>query len=231
MMAPVRIFVACVALLVACGGAQVDRGKRPTVVLGLARDSHTGEPVALATIELRGPIMRSTATSNSGTYTFDNLIPGTYSLKGMYAGQSIDITKILVREGESTYVDLTFTLGDPDPHPIVYGDHASDITRYRPQDIAPSASTIEGTISDIQTRERIAGAVVTATLDNPEPHTEQTVSDDHGRYRFENLTPGSYTVSAYYSIGHHGQVEFQRSKIAVSPAEAVNVPLLIELAK
>jgi len=185
----------------------------------------------MASIVLRGPARRQTSTNKNGIYTIAGLAPGTYTLTGMYAGQSIDIKDVLVREGESTYVDFTFTLGDPDSHQIVFGDHASDITRYHPLDIAPSASIIEGTISDVQSRERVPGAVVTATLDNPEPHTEQTITDDNGRYKFENLTPGTYTVSAYYSIGGRAQVEMQRNKISVSPAEAVVVPLLIELAR
>jgi hypothetical protein len=240
MMAAVRSIAVCIALLVACGGkgsgestTTANRAKLKAALVGLARDSHTGEPVAMAEIELRGPTSRKTSTNKYGLYTIDGLSAGTYTLRAVFAGQPIEITKIPVRDGEATYVDLMFTLGDPQPITVVFGDHANEITRYRPKDIQPSAALIEGTVSDISTRERVVGAVVTAArLDIANQlQTEQTVSDDHGRYKFENLTPGVYTVSAYYSIGGRAQVEVQRNKIEVNAEEAVIVPLMIELAK
>ena len=83
-------------------------------------------------------------------------------------------------------------------------------------------------MNDTSTKERVPGAVVTAvTLAG---QTEQTVSDDDGRYRFD-LAPGTYAVSAYYSIGGRGQIEVRRSGIAVAGAEAVSVPLWIELVR
>lgn len=228
MMAAVRIIAVCVALLVACGGKGAERPKLKAAILGLARDSHTGEPVAMADLELRGPSPRTTSTNKYGLYTIDGIAAGTYTLRGVFAGQPIEISKIPVRDGEATYVDLMFTLGDPQPINVVFGDHSAEITRYHPKNIQPSASLIEGTVSDVSTRERVVGAVVTAANQS---HTEQTISDDHGRYRFENVSPGLYTVSAYYSISGRGQVEVQRNKIEVNATEAVIVPLLIELAK
>jgi hypothetical protein len=239
MMARVRrIVVAFIAILVACGGKGSERTtaapvKLKAAILGLARDSHTGEPVGMAEIELKGPDARKTSTNKSGLYTVDGLSPGEYTLKAVFAGQPIEVTKIIVGQGEAIYVDLMFTLGDPQPIHVVFGDHSAEITRYRPKNIQPSAAMIEGTVNDIGTRERVVGAVVTAaTLDQANQlRTEQTVSDDHGRYRFENLTPGTYTVSAYYSIGGRAQVEVQRNKIEVHAEEAVIVPLMIELTK
>lgn len=238
MMAAVKFVAVCVALLVACSGtggegAVAPRAKLAAAVLGLARDSHTGEPVAMADIELRGPEGRRTSTNKNGLYSIDGLAGGTYSLRGVFAGQPIEITKIPVRDGEATYVDLMFTLGDPQPITVVFGDHSAEITRYLPKDIAPQVAIIEGTVSDVSTRERVVGAVVTAAHLDPanQLQTEQTISDDHGRYRFDNVVPGLYTVSAYYSIGGRAQVEVQRNKIEVHAAEAVIVPLVIELNK
>lgn len=232
----VQILVVCVALLVACSGkgegTTAGRAKLSAAVLGLARDSHTGEPVAMADIELLGPNQRKTSTNKNGLYTIDGLEAGTYTLKAVFAGQPIEITKIPVLDGEATYIDLMFTLGDPQPINVVFGDRAAQILRYRPKDIQPSAVIIEGTVSDLQTRDRVVGAVVTAVRKDAanQLHTEQTVTDDHGRYRFENLSPGSYTVSAYYSIGGRAQVELQRG-VDVVATEAVIVPLIIELNK
>jgi hypothetical protein len=71
--------------------------------------------------------------------------------------------------------------------------------------------------------------VITAVQDNNAATTQQTVSDDHGRYRFEQMRPGIYAISAYYSIGGRAQIEVRRSGIEVDRAEAVVVPLWIEM--
>lgn len=232
MMAAVRILVVCVALVGWLSGAlsgchSTPRPtKPPAAVVGLARDSHTGEPVGMAEIELRGPTRRTTSTNKYGLYTIDGLAAGTYSLHGVFAGQPIDIAKIPVRDGEATYVDLMFTLGDPQPINVVFGDHSAEITRYQPKTIAPGVAIIEGTLSDVSTRERVVGAVVTAIGNGT---TEQTITDDHGRYRFDNVAPGTYTVSAYYSIGGRAQVEMQRNGVELRAGEAAVVPLVIEL--
>jgi hypothetical protein len=188
MMAPVRVIVVCIAFLVACGGkgegTTANRTKLKAAVLGLARDTHTGEPVAMADIELIGPSKRKTLTNKNGLYTIDGLAAGTYTLKGVFAGQPVQITKIPVHDGEAVYVDLMFTLGDPQPILVVFGDRSAEITRYRPKNIQPSAILIEGTVSDVQTRERVIGAVVTAVYTDAakQMHTEQTITDDHGRH-------------------------------------------------
>ncbi len=57
------------------------------------------------------------------------------------------------------------------------------------------------------------------------------VTDDEGRYRFDDVEPGTYVVSAYYSIGGRAQFEIRRSDIAVAGGEAVIVPIWIEVAK
>ena len=72
--------------------------------------------------------------------------------------------------------------------------------------------------------------MITAT-GGPRKETIQTVTDDHGRYRFDGLVPGTYEVSAYYSLGGHGQIELRRTDIEVTGAEAAIVPMWVELTK
>ena len=91
-------------------------------------------------------------------------------------------------------------------------------------------ANIEGAVTDTGNHERVPGAVVTA-LRAGEAAAHQTVTDDQGRYRFDRIEPGSYTVSAYYSISGRGQFEVRRAGIAVAGGEAVVVPLIIEVAK
>lgn len=219
-------------LLVACGGAGV-RTARPTLgaIAGLARDHDSGDPVAKADIRIRAQGDMSpkvTTTSDRGLYDLDHLPPGRYQLTARFAGQPVDVVNIDVRAGETSYVDIVFTLGRPEPLRVDYGDKAGEITRYRPPNLGAGVSIIEGTVNDTSTRERVPGAVVTAVLAEL---TQQTISDEHGRFRFDGIAPGTYAVSAYYSISGRGQIEVRRSDIEVGAAEAVSVPLWIEMTR
>jgi hypothetical protein len=226
---PVRIAVLLV-LLAGCGGSV---HPRPTLgaIMGLTRDHDSGDPVARAKITLRtaGATRSYETTSNShGLYDIDHLPPGRYQLTATFAGQPIEVSNIEVGAGQASYVDIVFTLGRPEPLRVEYGDQAGAIGRYRPANLAPSVAIIEGTVSDTSTRGRVPGAVVTAVAGEL---TQQTVSDDNGRFRFDGLAPGTYSVSAYYSVGGRGQIEVRRSEIEVAGSEAVIVPLWIELGR
>jgi hypothetical protein len=203
-------------------------------IAGLARDHDSGDPIAHAEIRIRslGGEPRVTSSSDRGLYGIDQLIPGRYDLIAQFAGQPVEVRNIDVRSGETTTVDLVFTLDQPDPIRIDYADpKTAAIDRYKPRGLATSVAVIEGTVNDSATRLRVPGAVVTAIGGGAPSRTEQTVSDEHGRYRFDAIVPGTYSVSAYYSIGGRGQIEVRRSGIAVAGAEAVVVPLWIEMAR
>jgi hypothetical protein len=225
----VAALVACSLIcLAACGGPQ---RTRPTTgaIAGLARDHDSGDPIAKAEIRVRSEATAAqlvTASNNRGLYDVDHLPPGRYRLSSSFAGHVVDVLNIDVRAGEVTVVDLVFTLGRPEPIRIDLGDAATGaIDRYRPRGLA-GAAVIEGTVNDSSTRMRVAGAVVTAIGDDT--RTQQTVSDDHGRFRFDALPPGVYSVSAYYRISGRGQIEVRRSGIHAAAEEAVVVPLWIE---
>jgi hypothetical protein len=211
--------------LTACAGTQ---RPRPTTgsLAGLARDQGTGEPVGMASLELSTGMR--TMTDTAGLYAIDHLKPGRYTMVATFAGQPITIKNIDVHAGEATFVDVTFTLGDPDPIIVDYGDPTQGaITHYRPK---RAIALIEGVVSELQTRERVEGAVVTA-VGGPREETLQTVTDRHGRYRFDSIDPGTYVISAYYNIGGRGQIEVRRSDIEVGRAQGVMVPIWVELAK
>jgi len=231
----VRIAV-LVVLLAACGGAQHGPRSKVGTIAGLARDHDSGDPVSKAEIRVRtlGDAKPWVTTSNDhGVYAVDRLPPGRYQLTAMFATQPVDVINIDVRAGDTTYVDLVFTLGRPVPLRVDFGDTSGRIDRYRPTNLGTSVAIIEGTVNDTRTRERVPGAVVTAVTrdDNQDELTEQTISDDHGRYRFDRVAPGTYSVSAYYSVSGRGQIEVRRSLIDVAGAEAVVVPLWVELTR
>ena len=167
-----------------------------------------------------------TVSAPDGLYAIDHLKPGRYSLFAKFAGQVVTINNIDVRAGDAAFVDVTFTLGNPDPITVDFGDPTQgEIKRFRPrQDVA----SIEGVVSEFGSRARVIGAVVTA-YGGPRAETLQTVTDAHGRYRFDGVAPGTYAVSAYYSIGGRGQIEVRRSDVVVDAGHGVFVPLWIEL--
>jgi uncharacterized surface anchored protein len=230
---PVRLFWLLLAACAACGAAQTPH--RPTVgsIAGLVRDHDSGTVIAQAGIHVRaaGDMTRHDARSNAdGHYAIGQLRPGRYSLDAEFAGQPIDVEDIAVRAGNATIVDLTFTLGRPDAVHVDFGNaREGAIDRYKPPALAASAGRIEGTVNQVGTRDRIGGAVVMAS--GQTGSALETVSDDQGRYRFDDLAPGVYTVSAYYSIGGRGQIEIRRSEIQVAGGTAVVVPLWVEVAR
>jgi Carboxypeptidase regulatory-like domain len=227
--------IAVLVALAACGSAQHPASPKGGSIAGVARDHDSGDPVAKATIVVRseGVLTKArTVTSDAkGNYTVPNLPEGTYSLSASFAGQPISVDHITVTHAHPATVDLTFTLGRPDPVQVDFGNPKEGaIDRYHPPHHSPSTGVIEGIVMDSGSRDRVPGAVVTATL-GPDANALQAVTDDQGRYRFEDVQPGTYVVSAYYSIGGRAQIEIRRSDIAVAGGEGVIVPLWIESAK
>lgn len=214
------------AACVSCASHQ-RAGRHPTegAVAGLARDTESGEPLGAADVVLQdGPTKGATVTGRDGLFALDPVRPGRYSIVGTYAGQTVTIKNVDVAAGEPTFVDIMFTLGKVDPITIDYSDPAlGEVTHYH----SKRGTVIEGSVVEAGTRARIAGAVVTATS----AETLQTVSDDNGRYRFDSVTPGTYVVSAYYSVSGRAQIEVRRAGIVVNANEGVIVPLAIETTK
>lgn len=218
--------LALLLVVAACSAPRYPARPTTGAIAGLVRDHDSGDPIEQAIIKLGAREITSTA---SGTYQLDRLAPGSYQLSATFAGQPLAVEHVPVRAGETTVVDLTFTLGHPDP---IHSDFAvlTAIDRYHPRTLAATVARIEGTVNDAATHLRIAGAVVTVVGPGtgPDAASLQLVSDDQGRYRFDAVPPGVYVVSTYYNVGGHGQIEIRRSDIATTGGEVVVVPLWIE---
>ena len=228
------LFGLLLAVGMACGTRQAPPQAQSGALGGIVLDAGTGDPVGMASITLRtetGREVKKLVSNKHGLYDLEKVTPGRYEIHATFAGQPLHVRNILITAGRMSYVDLIFTLGSVEPLDVDYGDplHGA-ITRFHPSSITPGTGIIEGTIAAFGTRERLAGVVVTATstvLSSP----QQLVSDDRGGYRFADLPPGTYTVSAYYAMGGRAQIEVQRNAIDVTAGEGVRVPLLIELSQ
>lgn len=220
-----------VLVLAACGAAQHPAPKDGSIA-GVARDHDSGDPVAHAqlTVRMQGEMRPVTVSSDArGAFSFAHLRPGRYDLSAAFAGQPVTVDNIDVTRGNTAVVDVTFTLGRPDPITVDFGNpKEGEIDRYHPTHHSAATGIIEGTLTDLGNHERVAGAVVTASRGQD---ALQMVTDDQGRYRFDDVPPGTYTVSAYYSIAGHAQIERRRSDIPVAGGEGVIVPLWIELTR
>ncbi|HUS30387.1 MAG TPA: carboxypeptidase-like regulatory domain-containing protein [Kofleriaceae bacterium] len=214
----------------ACGGTQTTR-RRATdgAITGLTRDGDNAEPLGTAHVRLQGPNAPDAVgvSGRDGMYTIDHVLPGRYTVVGTYAGQTVKTTNVVVDAGEATYVDILFTPGRPEPYEIDYSEaKLREIKRFRSKD---AHTQLEGTLTDAVTHVRIPGAVVTAFGPaGPSADTLQTITGDDGRYKFEQVQPGVYVVSAYYSVGGRGQIEVRRSDIQVESGDDVDVPLFID---
>jgi|HubBroStandDraft_6_1064221.scaffolds.fasta_scaffold36335_2 hypothetical protein len=216
---------AIVFAIAACTAAQ----PRPPdgAIGGLTRDRATGDPIGFTTIHLRGhgnPI--TTIATREGLFGFDHLAPGRYALDAQGGSARATIDNIDVKLDEATVVDVELGAGSAVTARDFTGDRLDDaIEQFTPANHDATTGIIEGAIADSTSRHRVAGAVITLLGTDT---TLQTVSDEYGRYRFDAIKPGTYTVSAYYSVDGHGQIEVRRSDIAVTAAHGVRVPLWVE---
>src|SRR5438105_14337180 len=139
MLPAVRMYL--VLLAMGCAGTQHAPHATTGAIAGLARDRTSGDPVARASIHVRADgelAARAASSAGSGAYAVDHLPPGQYSLSAEFAGQPIDVEHIAVRAGETTVVDLPFTLGKPDRIRVDFGNPEDGaIARYRPPRLAP----------------------------------------------------------------------------------------------
>ncbi|HTJ41580.1 MAG TPA: von Willebrand factor type A domain-containing protein [Kofleriaceae bacterium] len=86
-----------------------------------------------------------------------------------------------------------------------------------------TTGAIEGVVTDVDSGQPLPGATVVAT--SPALQGEQVViTDDNGRYRIENLPPGTYTITVYYN-----DQTVQRAGIAVGVAKSATVSMKIKL--
>jgi hypothetical protein len=228
------VLAASIAIASACGPAAPAPRPSAGAIFGLVRDRATGTEVAMVDLRLRGadpaaPVATA-KSSEDGTYDFDPVAPGRYVLTATFAGDLVEIRNVVVVAGRATAVDVAFELGRLEPLYVDYGDpDDGKVSRYALRRADAGTGLIEGTVSDLATRERIPGAVVTAALGFDVTNNLQVVTDGQGRFRFAGIAPGTYTISAYYTVARRGNIEVQRNSLRVNAGEATVVPMWLEL--
>ena len=143
-----------------------------------------GEPgIPGVVVQLTGPdgtVIATTTTGPDGNYRFDNLTPGTYGVVelqpaglGSTANTGGDTRSVTVANGQSAAV-IPF----PDTLGSIAGTVYSDI------DLSGTLSPNDSLLNGITLQLLDAAGNVVAT----------TTTDLNGRYRFDNLRAGNYTV-------------------------------------
>jgi uncharacterized surface anchored protein len=222
--------VAIATAAAACGVTHraPDRPPGPGAVAGLVRSATTGEGVEGARVVLRRPGSLAPiqgVTDAGGAYYIADLPPGPYAVNAYVEEQSIGEQSATITHDRITALD--FAVGRAEDLPIdLNAPSMAPLWRYRPPGADQATGTIEGTVADTQ-RERLAGAVVSIIRDGGYL-AEQTFTDDRGRFQVAGLSPGSYSVSAYYAVVTRAQMEVRRNLVKVDGGETVVVPLWLE---
>src|SRR5688572_18148668 len=152
----------------------------PATVQGTVIDAVSGQPLVRATVQLRGQnatpgmiYVMSRDTAADGSFTFQNLPPGNYTIEASRSGFVPSISVQTLNPGQSlsgTQIPLT-------PGAVIYGrlvDDRGDAV------IGASVQALRTTYREGR-RERIA--------------VQSVRSNDLGEYRLYMLLPGEYRVS------------------------------------
>jgi len=195
------------------------------MIAGLIRDSASGGAIGSATIVVRrdGELepLRDQSDGN-GAFMIPDLAPGPYEVTVYVQSVAVGQRRAIVAPGE--VIGLDFAVGSVALDLNAPG--APALWHYRPVGAEPTVGTIEGTVADLHNA-RLPSAVVSVTPTGTVA-AQQTITDEQGRYAVHELEPGSYEVSAYYSVVTSGTVEVRRSRVIVAGGEVVVVPLWLD---
>jgi EmrB/QacA subfamily drug resistance transporter len=136
---------------------------------GTVRDGHgAGIPSALVTLtDASGEVVASTAAAVDGAFTFGELLPGSYTLAGRAPGHQPVAVPVELADGETGVRDLVLVGG----------------------------ARVTGVVRAASDQRPLPEATVTL-LDSDGTVLASTCTGGTGRYVFEDLRPGSYTLTA-----------------------------------
>ena len=202
---------------------------REGLLAGLILRADTGGGVDDAVVEVQRPGQAALreSTSAAGSYTITGLAPGRYRVKIHRAEETLADQEVTIVAGRVTGLDLAVGAGPTQAASAEIDVVSAPLWSYRPVDADPGSGTVLGTITEVGARTRLGGAVV-SIADASGRLIADAVSDDSGRYRCDQVPPGTYVVSAYYTLLGRGQFEIRRSAVTITGGDVVVVPLSIE---
>ncbi|MGD0541175.1 MAG: SdrD B-like domain-containing protein, partial [Tepidisphaeraceae bacterium] len=163
----------------------------------------SGVTVTLTGTDYLGSVSETTTTAAGGTYAFNGLLPGTYSLTETipagYTGEASDVGSLGGTSATGSTSSITIDSGNAG---ISY-----NFGQVQPGSISGTVyNDINGDDVD-ESEPGIAGATVTLTGTNGagNPVTETTTSAANGTYSFTSLSPGTYTVTETLPAGYLGE--------------------------
>jgi len=174
----------CVGLFFATGALQAQQpggaADQKFTITGSVVNETTGEPIPRAMVTLIGSPMRYAFSDSSGAFLIDTVPPGRYSISAQKPGY------FGPQERASARAMQTVDVGPATDSIIIK--------------LAPE-SILFGRLTDAngQPVESVSVRLVERVLRNGMGHFESrnsTSSDEDGSYRFANLAPGTYYISA-----------------------------------
>lgn len=223
--------------LPACGGRAPSPAAAPAPTLattgaitGTVRDRASGDALSFATVMVvepksEEPPKHTDTTGADGHFAIEGLPPGTYDVTVFYSNLSDHRLDLELAAGQRVELDLELDLqvGAADASAAAAGDDESGPTTAA----RGSRGVIDGTVTDQVTGEPLEGAVVAATT--PELRdAHMAVTDERGEFRIVGLPPGTYKLSCYYRLIDYGDIEVQRTNIAVEAGRSTSVPLRLD---
>ena len=156
-------------------------------------------PIEGATVTLSGtddlgnPVSATATTDVNGEYLFDGLRPGTYTVTETQPDGYLDGIDTAGTSGGDDAVNDVISAIDLPPF--------TDATGYDFGELPPSS--IAGSVVD-DLGDPIPGTTITlsGTDDLGNPVTATTTTDVNGDYLFEDLRPGTYTVTETQPVGY-----------------------------
>jgi hypothetical protein len=193
-----RILSLVMLMMVAVAAtAGVARADPDGAIVGIVVLRPAGAPIGGVTVTLRGGALdppRTAVTDDHGWYHFFGVPAGPgYEVEVVHGAEPTVRGDVVVAAGQVTTIDV----------------------RVR----GPDATGVAGVVRDAATTDPLAGATVMLTGDGT---TQTTISDGHGGYRFDDMPPGTYTVTVYYD----SQV-VERTGIAIGAGETASVDLAV----
>ncbi len=135
-------------------------------ITGVVTNFATNEPINRCDVKIEN-LDKTTKTDTKGQYHFYDITPGTYTVSCTMDGFKRDSLIVTVRTGQVSQAN--FRLVEKDTKP---------------------AGTISGEVIDLETRKPLANCNVKIDQLNL-----TTTTSEKGEYKFEDITPGVYTIS------------------------------------